>query len=52
MDFEAQILFPTNSFQLVAECPEIKWHMIGHLQSNKVKKVSTKHIFQKVFDFK
>ena len=22
------------------ECPEIKWHLIGHLQSNKAKKVA------------
>lgn len=25
--------------QILVECPDIKWHMIGHLQSNKVKKI-------------
>ena len=26
-------------FQLIAECPDIHWHLIGHLQKNKVLKV-------------
>ncbi|XP_045606704.1 pyridoxal phosphate homeostasis protein isoform X2 [Procambarus clarkii] len=25
--------------QILMECPDIKWHMIGHLQSNKIKKI-------------
>ncbi|XP_047475064.1 pyridoxal phosphate homeostasis protein-like [Penaeus chinensis] len=25
--------------EIIEKCPEIKWHMIGHLQSNKVNKV-------------
>ncbi|XP_042241953.1 pyridoxal phosphate homeostasis protein-like [Homarus americanus] len=28
-----------NDQQILAECPDIRWHMIGHVQSNKVKKV-------------
>ncbi|MCL4125713.1 UNVERIFIED_CONTAM: hypothetical protein GTU68_005008, partial [Idotea baltica] len=28
-----------NDEQIKEECPNIKWHMIGHLQSNKVNKV-------------
>ena len=27
----------TKSLELSESCPEIKWHMIGHLQTNKVK---------------
>ncbi|MPC44357.1 Proline synthase co-transcribed bacterial [Portunus trituberculatus] len=46
-NYVQELVDKANDQQLVAECPEIKWHMIGHLQSNKVKKVSTKHIFKK-----
>lgn len=28
----------SNSF-IIANCPEIKWHFIGHMQRNKVNKV-------------
>lgn len=29
-----------NSEKILAQCPDIKWHFIGHLQSNKAKKVA------------
>ncbi|XP_045131847.1 pyridoxal phosphate homeostasis protein-like isoform X1 [Portunus trituberculatus] len=38
-NYVQELVDKANDQQLVAECPEIKWHMIGHLQSNKVKKV-------------
>lgn len=25
---------------IIAQCPDIKWHFIGHLQNNKINKVS------------
>lgn len=25
---------------ILAQCPDIKWHFIGHLQNNKINKVS------------
>lgn len=25
--------------EILSQCPEIKWHLIGHLQSNKINKV-------------
>ncbi|KAK8751155.1 hypothetical protein OTU49_013258 [Cherax quadricarinatus] len=28
-----------NDAQILTLCPDIKWHMIGHLQTNKIKKV-------------
>lgn len=30
-----------NSEKILAQCPDIKWHFIGHLQSNKAKKVAS-----------
>lgn len=30
---------------ITANCPDIKWHFIGHLQANKVNKASYKLIF-------
>lgn len=29
-----------SSELILTNCPEIKWHFIGHLQSNKLKKVA------------
>lgn len=29
----------SQSEQILNSCPDIKWHFIGHLQSNKAKKV-------------
>lgn len=29
-----------NSEKILSQCPDIKWHFIGHLQSNKAKKVA------------
>lgn len=34
-----------NSEVIKTNCPEIKWHFIGHLQSNKAKKVACKCYF-------
>ena len=31
-----------NSEQIRSHCPDIKWNFIGHLQSNKAKKVACK----------
>ena len=36
---EFLILSPKCCFQLIASCPDIRWHFIGHLQRNKVKKL-------------
>lgn len=30
----------SRSEQILRQCPDIKWHFIGHLQSNKVNKVN------------
>lgn len=30
---------------ILEQCPDIKWHLIGHLQSNKVNKVSNRICF-------
>ncbi len=30
----------SNSEKILTECPDIKWHFIGHLQTNKAKKVA------------
>lgn len=32
-----------NHPDILAQCPEIKWHFIGHLQSNKINKVQYQH---------
>jgi len=36
-----------QSEDILKNCPEIKWHFIGHLQSNKAKKLTSKRILQK-----
>lgn len=38
-NYVQELVEKANDQQLLTECPEIKWHMIGHLQTNKVKKV-------------
>jgi PLP dependent protein len=34
-----ELVEKANSKEILSNCPEIKWHFIGHLQSNKIKKV-------------
>jgi uncharacterized pyridoxal phosphate-containing UPF0001 family protein len=33
-------MYIINMLQIVSEAPEIKWHLIGHLQSNKCNAVA------------
>ena len=41
-----ELLLKSN--ELKASCPEIKWHMIGHLQSNKVKDLFKVHHLESI----
>ncbi|KAH9528275.1 Exocyst complex component 5 [Dermatophagoides farinae] len=37
-----------NDPEVIAKCPEIKWHMIGHVQTNKINKLlEVCHLFNK-----
>lgn len=34
-----------SDLEILEKCPDIKWHFIGHLQRNKINKVSIYHPF-------
>lgn len=38
-NYAQELIEKANSQLIQEQCPDIKWHMIGHLQSNKVNKV-------------
>lgn len=40
-NYVKEILEKGHDEEVLAKCPEIKWHFIGHLQSNKINKLIT-----------
>uniref|UniRef100_A0A5S6QUR7 Pyridoxal phosphate homeostasis protein n=1 Tax=Trichuris muris TaxID=70415 RepID=A0A5S6QUR7_TRIMR len=38
-NYVQELLQKANDERLLVDCPDIRWHLIGHLQSNKVNKV-------------
>lgn len=40
-----ELLLKANDTAILRECPNIKWHFIGNLQTNKIKKLLGLDIF-------
>lgn len=40
-NYVQEIVEKGHDEEIIAKCPEIKWHFIGHLQKNKVNKLLT-----------
>lgn len=47
-NYVQELLEKATDPDLLASCPEIKWHFIGHLQTNKVSKVTGK-VYRRLF---
>lgn len=41
-NYVQELVDKANDADILSQCPDIKWHFIGHLQSNKVNKIVCK----------
>ncbi len=41
-NYAGELIEKANSNEILQNCPDIKWHFIGRLQSNKIKKLLSK----------